>query len=99
MHVALRFLASVSLLALLSLPASAVVEERAPTPYTEASTYEKAVDLLVVRPLSLTIMVAGAAILPLSWPGVVWFDTPADPVELCIKWPFRYVFKRPLGEL
>ena len=99
MGTAIRFLASVSLLALRALPASAVVEERSPTPYPQPSTYEKVVDVLIVRPLSLTTIIAGAAALPLTWPVVAWFRTPADPIELCIKWPYRYTFRRPIGEL
>ena len=65
---------------------------------SSATLYEKAVDLVVVRPLGLVpILVAPVGCLlglPVAWV----MQSPVDPLEICLEDPVAYTFQRPLGE-
>jgi hypothetical protein len=57
------------------------------------------VDLVVTRPLGLLGVVAGSAAFVVALPFTIPSGSVDRAAEELVKKPFRYTFKRPLGEL
>lgn len=57
------------------------------------------VDLVVTRPLGLIAVVAGSAAFVVALPFTIPSGSVDQAAEEMVKKPFRYTFKRPLGEL
>jgi len=55
-------------------------------------------DLVAVRPLSICASVIGSAFFLVSWPFSALGGNSDVAGEKLVKEPFRYTFKRPLGE-
>ncbi len=64
-----------------------------------ASGADMVVDLLVTRPLGLLAVIAGSAAFVVALPFTLPSDSVDAAAEELVKKPYRYTFKRPLGEL
>lgn len=59
-----------------------------------------AVDLLIIRPVSLVATVAGVGLFILNLPlSIIQGEPPIDAAQKLIVGPARYTFERPLGEM
>lgn len=57
-----------------------------------------AIDLLVVRPVSLVATVLGAGLFVVQLPfSLIQFEAPREPAKQLVVNPFRYTFSRRLG--
>lgn len=57
-----------------------------------------AIDLLVVRPVSLVATVLGAGLFVVQLPlSLIQFEAPKEPAKQLVVTPFRYTFSRRLG--
>ncbi|HSW13247.1 MAG TPA: hypothetical protein VLI06_10445 [Solimonas sp.] len=87
--------------AILALSAAAAHADEYRDPATDKPTAgAMAVDLLLVRPVSLVATVLGVGLFVLNLPlSIVQGEPPVDPAKRWIVEPARYTFDRPLGEM
>jgi len=93
-----RWVVAVVLASLLAAGSPALAEDGA------HATGRKVWDVLVLRPLGVVQVVAGAVVFPIAWPLAAAVDAAtgadyADDVRVaCIEGPVVQTFTRPLGE-
>ena len=85
--------------AALAFCAAVPASEEPPEPDTAPTGEQMAVDLIVVRPLSLAGTVLGTAIYIVALPFNALTLNFKDPARRLILEPAKYTFVRPLGEL
>lgn len=99
-----KFLVILVAAAVFTLPLSANAWERTTTRSPEYFEAEKPGagmmmwDLVAVRPFSIAASVVGSAFFIVSWPFSALGGNDDVAGEKLVKEPFRYTFKRPLGE-
>lgn len=87
--------AAILLVALLSVPAAARVDQV----FAEPTTARKVWDASVLRPLGLFQVVFGAVVFVFAYPVAAVAGGRDVVTEVCIREPVEQVFRRPLGEL
>jgi hypothetical protein len=85
------------LLGLMLLPTPAPASDGEPA--RDPGVYEKAVDLVLVRPLGLVPIAFGLLMLPLAYPATWLTEGSLDVPGVCLEAPLAHTFRRPLGEL
>jgi len=65
----------------------------------DASPVRKAYDVVVLRPLDVARLVAGAAFLPIAYPVALVTGGTDFVLDVCILRPVDRAFQRPLGAL
>src|SRR5688572_22699728 len=93
-----RFLAHATAVAALAFCAAAPASDDPLEPDTAPTAEQMAVDLIVVRPLSLAGTVLGTAIFIVALPFNALTLNFSDPARRLILEPAKYTFVRPLGD-
>jgi len=94
-----RFLAHAVAVASLALCAAAPASEDPFEPDTSPTGEQMALDLVIVRPLSLVGTVLGTAVFIVALPINALTLNFSDPARRLILEPAKYTFVRPLGDL
>jgi hypothetical protein len=94
-----RFLAHAVAVASLALCAAAPASEDPFEPDTAPTGEQMALDLVIVRPLSLVGTVLGTAVFIVALPINALTLNFSDPARRLILEPAKYTFVRPLGDL